>query len=261
MKRRWVVFFLLLATGLTVAVYALRIDQIRVTGVESLSAHDIVKASGIEPGERILWVRLSAAERRIEGIPAVADAVAERSLPGTVVIHVRERVALARLDGARGLVVDDDGVVFNVRDQVVEPVLYGWNGRKREGTKVDARSRKVLAAIPRFPTLLRERARKIVVAPSLVLTLSGGTQVRFGSTNDLEAKAQAAVAVLDAERGHEIDYVDVRSPSVPVAKRHVPVTPSPTPGAPAGASQAPGNPTPTSAPASPRGAATPVSPR
>jgi cell division protein FtsQ len=268
MRRRGAVLFLLLITGLVVAVYALRIDQIRVAGVQSLSAHDIVKASGIEPGERILWVRLSAAERRIERIPAVADAVAERSLPDTVVIHVRERVPLARLDGARTLVTDDEGVVFAARDRIVEPVLYGWKGAKREGTRLDARSRKVLAAYPRFPSFLRQRARKIIVAPSIVLTLRGGTQVRFGSTNDLEAKAQTAVAVLRAEHGHKIEYVDVRSPSVPVAKERVPPTPSPTPApvpaapvAPAPSSATPAPLSPTPAPASPRGAATPSSPR
>ena len=228
-RRVWAVLPLLLVTGVTVAVYMLRIEEVRVTGVRSLPAREVVHASGLEPGERILWVRLSAAERRIERIPAVADAVAERELPATVVIHVRERVPLARLDGIRELAVDEEGLVFHARDAAVDAVLYGWKGSKRQGTLVDERSRRVLAAIADFPDGLRHRARKIDMRPAFVLTLSGGVQIRFGSLNHLQAKADAAEAVLQAERGHPLEYVDVRSPSVPVAKRRPPPTPSPTP--------------------------------
>jgi cell division septal protein FtsQ len=224
----WLVLPLLLITGLVIAVYVLRIEQVRVTGLETLSARDIVRASGLELGERILWVRLSAAEHAVERIPAVADAVAERTLPSTVVIHVRERLPLARLDTARDLVVDRHGVIFPVREHDVPAVLYGWKGKKTEGARVDQRSRKMLAALPGFPKTLRERVRKIVVAPSFVVTLEGGTQVRFGSSSDLDAKADVAAAVLAAEKGRPLEYVDVRSPSVPVSKRRATPSPSPT---------------------------------
>jgi cell division protein FtsQ len=241
--RRFLILPLLLVTGVTIAVYVMRVEKVRVTGIRSLSASDIVRASGVRTGERILWLRLTEAERRIERIPAVASAVAERSLPGTVVIRVHERVPLARLDGARELVVDAHGVVFAALGEPVAPVLYGWKGKKKaggassmvgsppieEGARVDVRSRRVLDAIPRFPSALRETARKIVVEPSVVLTLRGGTQIRFGSINDLEAKAQVAQAILASEKGHPVEYVDVRSPSVPVSKRRPPPTPSPSP--------------------------------
>jgi cell division protein FtsQ len=267
--RRFLVVPLLLVTGVTIAVYVMRVEQVRVTGIRSLSASDVVRASGVRTGERILWLRLTEAERRIERIPAVASAVAERSLPATVVIRVRERVPLARLDGARELVVDANGVVFAGRGEPVAPVLYGWKqatpGKQHrkliavvEGAHLDVRSRRVLDAIPRFPSALREGLRKIVVEPSVVLTLRGGTQIRFGSINDLEAKAQVAQAILAAEKGEPIEYVDVRSPSVPVAKRRPPPTPSPSPtpaGAPVGAAPAP---TSTPPPAVPTAPATPA---
>ncbi len=242
--RRFLIFPLLLVTGVTIAVYVLKVEQVRVTGIRSLSAADVVRASGVRTGERILWLRLTEAERRIERIPAVESAVAERSLPGTVVIRVRERVPLARLDGARELVVDANGAVFAAGGEPVAPVVYGWKAKKKEGARVDVRTRRVLDAIPRFPSVLRETVRKIIVRPSVVLTLRGGTQIRFGSINDLEAKAQVAQVILAAEKGHPVDYVDVRSPSVPVAKLRPPPTPSPspTPAAPA--------PPPTPAPAS-----------
>lgn len=237
--RRYLVVPLVLVTAVTAAVYVMKVEEVRVTGIRSLSARDVVRASGVRTGERILWLRLTGAERSIERIPAVENAVAERSLPGTVVIRVQERVPIARLDGARELVVDAHGVVFPAREPVA-PVLYGWKGNAREGTRVDVRARRVLDAIPRFPSSIRSDVRKIAVAPSVVITLLGGTQVRFGSINDLEAKAQVAEAILEKERGHPVEYVDVRSPSVPVAKRRPPPTPTPSApsgGAPAGAAQ------------------------
>jgi cell division protein FtsQ len=271
--RRFLILPLLLVTGVAIAVYVLRVEQVRVTGLRSLSARDIVRASGVRTGERILWLRLTEAERRIEKIPAVANAVAERSLPGTVVIRVREREPLARLDGARELVVDSHGVVFRGRGEPVAPVLYGWKPARRsreapeaptvvaEGARVDERSHRVLDAIPRFPSAMRVEVRKIVVSPSVVLTLRGGTQIRFGSINDLEAKAQVAQAILAREKGRPVEYVDVRSPTVPVSKRREPSpSPSPTQGVTAPVGAASGRPTAPAAtppPAAPTAPATP----
>jgi hypothetical protein len=163
------------------------------------------------------------------------------------VIHVRERVPIARLDGARDLVVDSEGLAFKSGDVVVEPVLYGWQGKQKgkssgdaaqtkasitanltEGAVVDARSRTVLAAFPRFPESIRTRARKLHVGGTFVLRLLGGTEIRFGGLTDLEVKAHAAEAVLLAERGQKLDYVDVRSPTVPVSREKAPPTPQPT---------------------------------
>lgn len=226
--RTWAFVLLTLVTAGVAAVWMLRIEEVRVSGLRSLSAADVIAASGLEPGERILWVRLSEAARRVERLPGVADAVAERRLPAAVVITVRERAPVARLDGARELAVDERGVIFDAQDQGVAAVLYGWSGKARPGAEVDARSRRVLEALASFPLVLQERARKVVVGPSFVLTLAGGTQVRFGSLGHLEAKADAAVAVLEAERGQRLEYIDVRSPSAPVSRTRATPTPAPT---------------------------------
>jgi cell division protein FtsQ len=260
--RRYLILPLLLVTAVTIAVYVMKVEQVRVTGIDSLSARDVARASGVRTGERILWLRLTEAERRIERIPAVENAVAERSLPGTVVIRVRERDPIARLDSARELVVDSHGVVFRAHGEPVAPVLYGWKPTRRtakidEGIRVDARSHRVLDAISRFPAALQANARKIVVAPSVVLTLRGGTQIRFGSVNDLEAKAQVAQAILRAEKGHPVEYVDVRSPTVPVAKRRASPSPTPAAGATGGGPAPAATPAATPPPAAPTAPATP----
>jgi cell division protein FtsQ len=220
---------LLLIGAVAAAVYTLRIDQIRVTGLRNLSPRTVIEESGLKPGDRILWIRLSRAARKVESIPAVAEAVTERSLPQTVVINVRERVALAALDRARDLAVDVEGRMFARNPAVEVPSIEGWRGRARAGSSVDRVSRSVLEAFNAFPPALRSNTAVIVVGPPLVLKLRDGTEVRFGRLEDLQDKAVAAVAVLEAERGTSLEYIDVRSPSVPVVRSRPPPTPVPTP--------------------------------
>jgi cell division septal protein FtsQ len=236
MRRTLILLVLILVGGLVLAVYALRVDRVSVEGLRRLPARTVVEASGVEPGDRILWIRMSSAERRVEQLPGVASATAERVLPGTVVIHVTERVPLARLDGAPELVVDASGSIFPAGEERVPALLYRWRGRPRPGSRVDERSRTVLRALRGFPPVFREWGRRIYVGPPVVLTLSGGTEIRFGAPTDLEAKAHTAAAVLKASKGVELAYIDVRSPTAPVSRRREPgssTSPavSPSPGA------------------------------
>lgn len=232
MRRFWLLFTLVVAATGT-AVWFLRIEEIRVDGAVSLSPKEIVEASGLEPGERILWERLSIAERRIEELPAVAEVVAERMLPSTVVLRVRERLPLARLDTADDLVVDADGVIFDAGEAQVRARLYGWKGTAEPGERLDARSRTILEAFPRFPDVLVEFARRLYAGERFRLTLSDRTEIRFGVLRDLEAKAEVAAAVLAEERrrdpGAQLAYIDVRSPTVPVARPRATPTPVPSP--------------------------------
>jgi cell division septal protein FtsQ len=255
MRRSFVLLVLLLVGGLIAAVYLLRVDEVRVTGLRTLPARAIIDASELRPGDRILWERLTAAERRIEQMPAVDDAVAERVLPSTVVIHVRERVPIARLDGATQLAVDAEGVMFPVGQAEVKPVLFGWKGadgstKARPGSRVDQSSAIVLDAWQRFPGFLQEWGRRLRVGKTFELTLLGGIEVRFGVLRDLESKAAVAEAVIEREKkkGEDLAYVDVRSPTVPVARSVA--TPPPASPPPAGSAPpaAPATPVATPAP-------------
>lgn len=227
-KRRLVVATLtLLIAGVAYAVYALRVEQIRVTGLRTLDPRQIIEASGLRGGERILWIRLSAVARRIERLAAVDSVTAERSFPHTIVLRVRERVAVARLDRRDGVGVDAEGRLFPSTNGSL-PVLEGWRGSGRPGELVDAASAEVLRAYAAFPEMLRRAAGRIVIGPPLTIVLKDGTEIRFGFHDDLERKAQVAAAVLAAEAGRELAYIDVRAPGVPVSRKREPPTPVPT---------------------------------
>lgn len=229
-RRRLVIAVMttLLACG-SYGAYTLRVDEIRVTGLRTLDAKRVIDTSGLKGGERMLLVRLSSITRRVARIPAVWTVTAERSFPQTVVIRVRERTPLARLGDPNDLSVDLEGRIFASPFTSVLPLVEGWRGNATPGASVDRTAVGVLDAFAEFPPELSRRAARIVIGPPMTLILDDGTEIRFGYHNDLERKAAIAHAVLAAEGGQEIAYVDVRSLGVPVSRRRDPPTPAPTP--------------------------------
>jgi cell division protein FtsQ len=215
---------LALLGGVGVVVYALEIEEVRVSGLQTLSPRAVAEASGLRPGDRILWIRLNAAERRVEELPAVAQAVAQRSLPSTVVIRVEERRPLARLDGREGVATDATGTLFESADPGPLPVVAGWDGPGDPGQVLGPSLRHVLEAFTEFADSIRQATVRIEMEGGLTLWLADGTEVRFGPPDDLAAKAGAAQAVLEVNQPGELAYVDVRSPSVPVSAPREAVT-------------------------------------
>lgn len=228
-RRLAVALITTLVAGVSYAIYALKVNEIRVTGLRTLDPKQVIEASGLHGGERILWIRLSAVAGRVEKIPSVDSVTAERSFPQTVVLRVQERDPLVRLQsGTGGLSADADGRMFISPEAGLLPVLEGWRAPPRPGASLDRSARSVLEAFTGFPDALRERTGVIVLGPPLTLRLKDGGEVRFGMHTDLVAKARAADAVLAAEHGRELEYVDVRAPSVPVSRERAPPTPVPT---------------------------------
>lgn len=230
--RRLLVVAFLMTAGVGWAIYALRVSEIRVAGANTLPPSDIIEASGLRGGERILWTQMSRIARRVEGVPGVARARVDRSLPGTVVIGVTERSPIVRLDRRPALVADADGVVFPFDQRYALPVLVGWRGGARAGGRIDQLSRIVLHSMADFPSALSERAQRVEVGRSVTVFLADGTEIRFGSPTDLGAKARAAQVVLDAAaaRGEELAYVDVRAPNAPASLKRGAPAPSPAAG-------------------------------
>jgi cell division protein FtsQ len=227
---RWILIGVLAAvTVVAAAIYVLHVTAIEVVGASTLSPNDVLSASGLRGGERILWMRTGQVASRIESFPSVSTVDVQRRLPGTIVIRVTERTAAVTL--GRGLAADANGVVFAYPSSSRMPALVGWRGPARPGALLDGGSRAVLQALRDFPADLRRRVRRITLIGSVTMVLDDGTEVRFGQPDDLVAKARAATAVLAsaAERHHVLAYVDVRAPTVPATRDRTPPTPSPGP--------------------------------
>lgn len=90
----------------------LRVTTIQVTGCERLDPQSIIERAGIQAGDNILSLDLSAISRRVTGHPAVAAAVIIREIPDRLRIEVQERQAVALVRGHDFYLMDLEGVCF-----------------------------------------------------------------------------------------------------------------------------------------------------
>ncbi|HVL80479.1 MAG TPA: FtsQ-type POTRA domain-containing protein, partial [Actinomycetota bacterium] len=212
---------LLAALGALAALW--RVGEVRVVGTDRVSALEVHAAAGLRGGESMLLTDMGAVLDRVRAIAMVRSADVRRTLPATVEIRVVERAPLLLLRGTDRLGVDADGVIFPVPPDISLPVMDGWTAspQPEPGARLDARSLALLSEFGTFPPQLRDATASVGIGDEIVLHLAPtGTVVRMGRPSGLEAKAAAAGAVLaDAlERKLDLEYIDARAPTAPVAK-------------------------------------------
>ena len=106
----------------------LRTTEIRVEGMVMYSPEDIAMASGISPGDNLLFVNAQTVSQKIRAtLPFINSVNVTRDLPNTVLIEVTESVAVASITFAGEIyVIDSSGRVL-ARLPFTEPVLEGVN--------------------------------------------------------------------------------------------------------------------------------------
>lgn len=101
-----------------------RLDRLDVQGASPMARADIVKASGLKPGQPLLGLDLEAMRRRLEQVGWVKEAKVIRLLPDTLVIAVEERPTLAVWqDRGRLHVIDAEGKPIGEADPARFPNL------------------------------------------------------------------------------------------------------------------------------------------
>jgi len=101
---------------------------IDVEGSERLTRDEVLAASGLREGQNAFETGPDEAEERLRDHAWIAAAHVERRLPGTFVVHVRERRAVAVLALGALYLVAEDGAVFKrvgAEDPVDLPVITG----------------------------------------------------------------------------------------------------------------------------------------
>jgi cell division protein FtsQ len=206
----------------------LDVDRVEVTGVERTSVDEVRRAAGIDRGDPLISVDPGAVARRVEGLPWVAAARVERSWPSTVQVQVTERVAVAvvQVTDDHAAVVDVEGWVLAVEPRAADvapdpagpPVLTGVDGRVSKGERLDGDARQALevaaAVAERMPGVVAS------VSTDLDAELVEGGAIRFGDTDDLDAKVTAAKTVLSDVDTACLELLDVRVPGSPALTRH-----------------------------------------
>lgn len=75
--------------------YALK--TIEIEPHDHFSTFQIRQAAGLEPGENLWQINLALASQQLETLPYVSSAKIERHFPDKIVIHIHERVPVAKL--------------------------------------------------------------------------------------------------------------------------------------------------------------------
>lgn len=159
------------------------IDTVDVRGARRLTTRTVMEAAGIERGHNIFALDAVGAERRLVEIPWVEKAHIERKLPGTLVVELveREAVAVTSVGGALYLVARS-GEPFKPLepgDPFDLPVITGLGprdfGRDRDGAR--ERLGRALDLVRRYralPVSKRYDAEEVHLAPGGEAVLTVG---------------------------------------------------------------------------------------
>jgi len=210
------VVVLAIAGWLVLASPLLAVRTVQVDGASSLSAAEVVTVAGIAAGTPLVRVDTGAAAARVAQLPQVASAEVTRGWPGTVVVTLVERVpvAVVQTDGGRRL-VDAGGVVFETITGAapagVVPLDVSAPGPE------DAATRAALGAVTALPAPVRAQVTgaEAHTADDVVLSLTDGRTVRWGSAERTDRKAEVLGALLQQIDAGTIDagaLLDVSTP-------------------------------------------------
>jgi cell division protein FtsQ len=224
-RRRWLAWRYLLVLVLVLAIvgggiYAvwfskwLAVEDIDVSGAETVEPAAIRARSGIDEGEPLVRVDLATAERRIGSLAVVRSVTVTRQWPHGVLISIVEREAIAVVEiGGRLRGMDEDGVVFSDYDKAppglprVETEIGTTSAALREAAKV-------ISALPQELSLLVDHVQ-VTTVDQISLVLKDGRNVLWGSADESDTKAVVLahlLATVDAE------VYDVSVPSKPTTK-------------------------------------------
>jgi cell division protein FtsQ len=224
-RRRWLAWRYLLAVVVVLAlvvggVYAvwfsswLAVEDIEVSGAQTVTAGDIRARSGIDEGEPLVRVDLAAAERRIRALAVVRTVSVTRQWPHGVLISIEERVAIAVVEiGGQLRGMDEDGVVFrSYKDPPpglprVETSIGTTSAALKEAAKV-------ISALPQALSLQVDHV-DVKTVDLISLVLKDGRIVIWGSADESDTKAEVAQNLLANVQAHEYD---VSVPSKPITR-------------------------------------------
>ncbi|MGI5337403.1 cell division protein FtsQ/DivIB [Streptomyces sp. CA-181903] len=202
----------------------LRATRVDVAGVEVLSAAEVREAAAVPLGDPLISVDTDAvADRLRERLPRIESVDVSRDWPHGVAVEVTERQprAIVEKDG-KFVEIDGSGVRFATVDRppAKVPRLVMEAPADAPGTRRFGRprlEREGVRAAAALPSDVRRDTRVIRVRSydSIIMELTGGRTVVWGSGERGDAKARSLTALMKA--AHGAAHFDVSAPGAPAA--------------------------------------------
>ncbi len=222
----------LLAAGIGYAVYAARswgeesgrfaLEGVDVEGNTVLTAEEVVRLSGVEPGASLLEIDITKVENAVAAHSRVTRARASRRLPDRLTIRLTERRPAALVPDGKGdwvEVASDGSALPKVErtDFVDLPVVTGVNAPEAG----DDASEELMTALRALETAwdvspeLWMDISEIGIAPGsglIIYTVADGAEVRvgLGALTRLDLRRLWLVLADAAAKGRSVSEVDLR---------------------------------------------------
>jgi cell division protein FtsQ len=192
--------------------------HIRVQGARSLRPDAIRELAGVDGSTNVIHLDTDTVVGRLLADPWIASASVRRDLPGTLVLEIQERraVAVVTAMGETSILASDGTLVPRRADLMDLPTMHAALGAPDQAQRVVAAD--LLSVLDQ---VVAQRVRDITVGQDglVTLTLRDGVVVDAGIAGEEAAKATALRAILrwSAVGGHDLAAVDVSAPSAPSA--------------------------------------------
>ncbi|WP_435854257.1 cell division protein FtsQ/DivIB [Streptomyces subrutilus] len=214
----------LLAGGGTWLLYGsswLRVEKVTAAGTEVLTAEQVLAAAAVPVGAPLVSVDTDEIESRVRGrLPRIDSVDVVRAWPHGIGLKVTERKPVLLIKkGADFVEVDASGVRFDtvVKAPAGVPVLELNAGRSPSARRFDEERllhEAVLVAGSLPPAVAKETVQvKVGSYDSVVLELTRGRTVAWGSGEQSDAKGRALTALLKA--APKAGHFDVSVPTAP----------------------------------------------
>jgi cell division protein FtsQ len=225
--RRWLTWRYLLAGVLVAgaigfAVYAvyfspwLRLESAEVVGTSQLTEAEVLAAAEVPTGGALARVDIEAIEARVRSLETVKSVVVSRQWPHEVRIAITERTPVAVIDnGGSFTQLDAEGWTFGAPLSKAPPGLP----RVEFGPGADdAAQREAAAAVAALDDDVTERVDHVRVdtVDQILLVLRSGSEVRWGSAEQSDEKAQVLLDLLEARP--KAEAYDVSVPGLPTTR-------------------------------------------
>lgn len=188
----------------------LGVREVRVVGAQVVTPTEVTAAAAVPPKVPLARVDLDAVRDRVEALAPVDRAVVSRDWPGTVLVEVVERTAVAAVPvGGRFALMDDEGVAFSTVTRRPAGLPLARLAQPGPG---EINTRAALTVLSSLTDELREQLLAVSVkAPAQIeLELRRGRTIVWGDDTESDVKARVATALL----AREGDRIDVSAPEV-----------------------------------------------
>ncbi len=223
-RRGWLIglsSFALLIAFVLVAVFTplMSVRTIEVEGTSRLDPAAVQEALAPLEGKPLAQVSNADVEALLEEFVLVQSYTVQRTPPSTLVVQLVEREPIGRYEQDAGeAVVDAAGVVLwqvggegAPDEELTLPVMDAGS----LGSEAFLAAGRVSLALP---SDFRAQVAKITASSSesVVLLLTSGATVTWGSAEDSQRKAQVLTSLITATQDVGISSYDVSSPDTPV---------------------------------------------